>query len=458
MPSLSIRRAAALAVAAAALLPGGAGAAELPSKTQQMLKDLKLESSILNGLDKELAVPQAWMDSAKKEEGSIRVVMSGFEPDVFDKFVAPFKERYPFIDFSSDRESYNARVIKILVSFKEGRVTTDVVTNITGSHDLFKKAGALESLRDMPSFNSVVEGWNDTDGLWVAQRLRNFCMGVNKNAVPEAALPKTWDDLVGDSRWRGGKLALADRPALWMGQLAAAKGEPWTLNFLDKLFTTVKPQLRKEGLSALGGLTIAGEFDASLPLEAARAKDYVDKGAPLAWHCPEPVPATVTEVAVLKGNPRVNKSKLFVNWYMSREGQLSQWYSLQAPPVHKDLQALNLQPLPQAVAGKKLAFAISDRMQKQNVAVYEAWSNYWTKGTGKGGVHETTSVLDAVEGGARMIKFSVNDKPVSAKIDPKATKISVDGKKTDRTALKAGMICEIAYLGNNQEATSVSCD
>ena len=62
----------AVAVATALGFASVAGAAELPKNTQKMLKALNMDASILSGLDKELAVPKAWVEGAKKE-GTVNV-------------------------------------------------------------------------------------------------------------------------------------------------------------------------------------------------------------------------------------------------------------------------------------------------------------------------------------------------------------------------------------------------
>lgn len=85
-------------------------------------------------------------------------------------------------------------------------------------------------------------------------------------------------------------------------------------------------------------LTIVGEFDASIPSAGYRTLQYVQQGAPVGWACPEPVPLAISEMGILRGNPHPNASKLFANWFLSKEGQLSQYYANRAPPVHKDLQ------------------------------------------------------------------------------------------------------------------------
>ena len=43
---------------------------------------------------------------------------------------------------------------------------------------------------------------------------------------------------------------------------------------------------------------------------------------------------------MLEKSPRKNAARLFVNWILSREGQMMQYYDSYVVPVHKDLQVL----------------------------------------------------------------------------------------------------------------------
>ena len=49
-------------------IPLGLAAAELPKATQKILQETKLPEAILSGLDKELMMPDAWLQGAKKEK------------------------------------------------------------------------------------------------------------------------------------------------------------------------------------------------------------------------------------------------------------------------------------------------------------------------------------------------------------------------------------------------------
>ncbi len=75
-----------------------------------MIKKLKLESAILTNIDKELEVPKAWLDGARKE-GKLRIY-STFDPGQVEVLSRPFKERYPYINIEYSRASHEDRAIR----------------------------------------------------------------------------------------------------------------------------------------------------------------------------------------------------------------------------------------------------------------------------------------------------------------------------------------------------------
>jgi iron(III) transport system substrate-binding protein len=366
-------------VLAALALP--AFAADLPKSTMKMLQEMKMDPEILSGVDQELNVPQAWIDGAKKE-GAIKISAS-WDPAQFKKMTDPFLERYPFIKQEYSRGSRQERTIKPLVAFQSGRVVVDLVGGLGASFALYKQAGAIEDMRDIPTFDAVPVGMRDEGGLWVGQRMRYWCMSYNTNLVKKEDLPKTWDDLLTNPIWRNGHLALSDRPNLWVGNLWVAEGhgEAWGKNFITHLFEDLKPQLRKEGNNALVSLVIAGEFYAAIPSADYRTKQYVDKGAPISWHCPEPVPMAISEMSMIKGNPHPYASKLWVNWFLSKEGQIAQYYADQATPVHKDLHRPEFIPFPDEIEGRKIAFRDPVALEESLPRVFEAWNPLWERAT-----------------------------------------------------------------------------
>ena len=99
-------------VAALPILPeiSFSAPAPLPKSSEEMLKKLKLESAILTNIDKELEVPKAWLDGARKE-GKLRIY-STFDPEQVEVLSRPFKERYPYINIEYSRASHEDRAIR----------------------------------------------------------------------------------------------------------------------------------------------------------------------------------------------------------------------------------------------------------------------------------------------------------------------------------------------------------
>jgi ABC-type Fe3+ transport system substrate-binding protein len=354
-------------------------ATELPKASLDMLKSIEVEASLLDSVDSELVVPQAWIDGAKKEK-KIRVIGSRDNAE-FEKSIRPFKERYPFIAFEYTRASYGTRALNILVGAQGGRVTTDVMTGFGGSVGQFKDANALASLKDLPNVSKVGSPlMRDDDGFWVGHQITHWCITYNTDKIKAADLPKTWDDLLTIPVWRDHHLGLGNRPQLWMAQLWGVYGEEWAKNYVEKLFTTLKPQLRGEGVNATISLTAAGELYGTLPGSGYRTQKLSKEGAPLSFHCPEPVPMSINLMAILRASPNLNAAKLFVNWTLSKEGQIAQFYADRSAPVHIDLQGDDrFVPYAQNIKGKKIAVRSASQIEDTGDQLYAMWNAQWNK-------------------------------------------------------------------------------
>ncbi|MGE5538674.1 MAG: ABC transporter substrate-binding protein [Gemmatimonas sp.] len=365
-------------IGAVGILAGAvAEAADLPKATQKALTALKLGPSALDGLDAELAVPAAWIDAARRERDVI--VYGTWNEREFSTMTAPFKERYPFITVKYDRSGTSGRGTRVLVALGEGRVIADVMTSIADGMPEFMKAKALADLRDLPAFKSIPEDYVASDGTWSSFKLSFRCMAYNTEKVKKQDLPASWDDLLTNPVWRGGHLALSDHPNAWLLSLWSANGDAWGRDFTRRLFVDLQPQRRKEGMTQSTALTVAGEFYANIPSPEWTAKRYSVKGAPIGYHCPAPVPISTSQVVMLDKSPRKNASRIFVNWLLSREGQLLQYAETFAVPVHKDLRSSDFLPFPDTILGKPTVIRdeslLGDELQN---TVQEVWNGYWS--------------------------------------------------------------------------------
>jgi tripartite-type tricarboxylate transporter receptor subunit TctC len=97
-------------------------------------------------------------------------------------------------------------------------------------------------------------------------------------------------------------------------------------------------------------------------------------------------------------------------------------------------------------ATSKDIVAIADKVLENEINVFDAKLNW---------IDVPAAALTGVERGGRFILFVDGGKPVKADAgDAKITIAGADGKTAD---FKAGMVCDISYLGNGDAARSVAC-
>lgn len=347
-------------------------AADLPSATKAYLKQMNLSEDVMRGIDQDIAVPQEWLDGAMKD-GAV-TILGEWSLKQFAIVNAPFKERYPSLKITYNQAStMNQRAIAPLVAFQQRQYLTDVITGFGGAVPEFKEQNALEDVTKLPGFKNQIDGANDPDGKWAAIRLRYWCLGYNTRLIKKEDLPATWDDLLTNKMWRNGNLGIGNRPQLWVLMLRNAKGHDWTEQYLKTFFTELKPQLRNEGTAALLGLLAGGEFNATIPVAADTIKDFTQNGAPLGWHCPDPVPFAATQIGIMSGNPHPNAARVWTNWMLSREAQLAQFIADSGPPPHKALQLPAFILYPEEIRGHRLVQG--DEQYKREV--YAMWQKYW---------------------------------------------------------------------------------
>jgi len=337
------------------LLMCGAGSAhpdDLPKATQALLDKLHQSPAILDGLDRELAVPADWIDKAR--QNPVVKATGSDEVPRYAQMIKPFLERYPFLKLQYSTGSANERVVKPLVAYLTGRPVADVVFSMDGSGLEYGKGDISADLTDLPGYrNALYAAGGARSRLKVAFRARAYCLSYNTQLVRREEMPKTWADLPDAEILAHGNLGAVMLPSLWMMPLWGQYGEAWAVKYLDDFFRKLKPSVRQEGINATIALVGAGELNASIPAYPERTKEIQDKGAPVAWYCPDLVPLSFSSVAIFRNSPGTWGGRIFVNWLISREGQLSQRAVFGTPPVHRDLQSTDFHTFPDEIRGKE---------------------------------------------------------------------------------------------------------
>jgi ABC-type Fe3+ transport system substrate-binding protein len=366
---------AALLAAGAATLP--VRAEPLPAATEAMLKDLKLEASLLDGTQEELRVPDAWTEGAKTEAPVI--LYDTTSPKDWQRIYQVFTGRYPSLKIEHSQVNTSARRFVLpLTAYKEGRILVDVIAGLSGNSFLFREADALEDLSVLPNYKKLPAYGRQPDHITMGSRIQYWCMSYNTDKVKAAELPRDWDDLVASDRFADGRLMLGNRPNDWLLYVWHVRGDEWGRKFTQSLFERLHPQFRKEGLNALVKLTALGEGEITVPQAMPRVGDAVRAGAPVGYHCPEPVPFVLTEMGLMKHSPRSNGAKIFMNWILSKEGQIAQFWANGSTPAREDLHDRRFLDFPDAVAGKQMVTLPPDPAAL-TAKVAAVWDGYWLK-------------------------------------------------------------------------------
>ena len=348
-----------LIVALAAAVAGAplATAQNVTPEVRKILAAEKLDPAIMKGLDKELGVPASLVEAAKKE-GKLRIRLQMSDRE-FEGMRKAFNARYPGIEIEYTRGIGRERAIAPLVGFKAGNHVTDIVSAYESAITDYREADALERLTGLPGYANLWDEMKTEEGTDVADKLNYWCLGYSTERVKKSELPKTWDDLVTNPRWRG-KIGVYNVSESWLPPLNAAFGDKWTGEWLHKLTFDQKAQFRKETLAATSKLISVGEFDIFTAVMDYIVDRDARKGVPIGAHCVEPIPITAGFVGMFRGSPRGNAAKLFINWYVSKEGQVAAFHHARAIPIHRELQLKEFRPYPEETMGKKTKYRTAE--------------------------------------------------------------------------------------------------
>ncbi len=371
----------AVATGAAMLLSmAPAGAANLTAETKKALKKANIPASVMEGLDAELALPKSILDGARKE-GTVRVRMTMLGRH-FEHVRKMFNARYPNIKIVYFRGVGNERALVPLLALKRKTYVSDLVSSIAVLLTEYHKINALADLSMLPAYKTVPLDLSGKKGRAVAYRIQNYCMTYSTERVKKSELPKTWDEWVSDPRWANGKVGMATNANTWLALFAGKFGNKWANGFMDKIFNDLKPQLRKERLNAISRLAALGEFDIAVPQSESQATTAVKRGLKVSFHCPDPVAVNGTVMAVLKGTTNENAAKLYVNWMLSREGQLAHFTYDNTGPSHKALRKLRaFSHFPEQVIDTPHAYLDGKALANMPV-VMKRWQKKWTASGG----------------------------------------------------------------------------
>ncbi len=263
----------------------------------------------------ELIVDRETYDAAI-EEGEVQFYTShSLSHD--EEMAKAFMTRFPEIEVEITRAGGSTLHEKLLTEESAGVLKADIYINSDTNYlqELYAKGWIREHIP--PSDNLYPED-SKLPGYYYPTGASAILIAYQSDIVSEEEAPKDWDDL-GDPKWKGilggqrlGGGAMWSMICFIRSQLGADVLESWGEN---------KPIMYTSG-SGLATALVSGEMVVTpMGLYAGYPMKY-GQGAPIEIVYPESgFPLYIPSIAVLKQGENPNAAKLFINWYLSSDGQ-----------------------------------------------------------------------------------------------------------------------------------------
>jgi len=233
------------------------------------------------------------------------------------KMVEAFMKQFPEIEVNITRAGGSTLNEKMLTEQAAGVLKADVVINSDRNYlnDYYSKGWLREHI---PPSDAKYPGESKEAGYYYPTGASAIVIAYHSQIVSKNDAPKDWIDL-GDSKWKGklggqrlGGGAMWSMVCFIRSQLGAEILESWGKN---------DPIMYTSG-GGLSNALIAGEMVVTpMGLYSGYPRKY-KKNAPIELVFPKSgFPLYVPVIGLMKQGKNPNAAELFINWYLSVEGQ-----------------------------------------------------------------------------------------------------------------------------------------
>src|SRR5215204_830472 len=154
---------------------------------------------------------EAALIEASKKEGKLVWYTPTVEEDLV-KYLAMFKEKYPWVDVSEYLRLQTGKLYaKLEPEMQQDVQSADVttLTEIALAVDFQKKGFFMEY--HSPMLKNYDKKWkSDPEGLWLSPWINIAGIAWNPNKVPASEAPKTYLDLLNNPKWGNGQICFKD--------------------------------------------------------------------------------------------------------------------------------------------------------------------------------------------------------------------------------------------------------
>jgi len=417
--------------------------------------------------------------ASAKKEGKL-VLSIGAMPEYLT-VLSVFTEKYG-IPVQTDGGSGSSRATRILAERRAGRSEVDVgLLSVAATTRRLEPAGALGPISEMlihPEVTDTSKWYGNrhwyvdhkgTKTIFVySSRANNnwlFWYNTDKLTAADVASLKTPGDFL-DPKWKG---KMSDQswgdPGRLGGMLemyfAPDAGPEWIKKYLTEMDVAFTSDTRLEETWLVRGRNPLKwdegnvgdallKYQKQFPIKVVELPRKQGKLEARGSECC---------LVVFKDAPHPNAAKLFVNWFLSKEGQ-TLVHAVKPPrrytSLREDIPPLNTAEINRRVPGKDYTFRdFDEKYLKEEKAARDFIIAHY-QGPKVVTLTHSGKVLESNRQG-REIVIDHNGEKVSAKVSSSKTAVTIGGKKSKRSAVKVGMTCTFVYPGPGTQAKKVDC-
>ncbi len=301
-----------------------------------------------------------------KQEGKVVYYTDLIVDQIVRPLVAGFEAKYG-VKVEYARSDSQANLLKLMGEHKAGSMKADVFAMTSGLKPLLEANAVMKV--DLEGAKALPPEFKDPNGYWVAANYYVMTPAVNTDLVPEKDRPKTYEDLL-DKKWTD-KIVWKQNDTSggpgFIGHVLNVMGEEKGMDYLRKLR---EQRIKSVSASARAVLdqVIAGEYPLVLQIFNHHAALSAKKGAPSQWLKLEPVMVQTELHAITAAAPHPNAAKLFLEYMISKEGQLI-FQKADYFPTRSDVPA-SMPELAPSTGGFKAAVMSPDDIARD----YEKWA------------------------------------------------------------------------------------
>ena len=227
-----------------------------------------------------------------------------------------FQAKYPAIRVEMTRLGSEKLLQRIITESRAGSHLFDAATNSGMEIYLLGKMGLLA--RHMtPEFSSFMADSRDPAGRWADMYSNLRLVAYNTRLVPKERIPKRYEDLL-EPGWKG-QIGFPEGQYSWFGTMLKIMGEERGRKFFQGL---AQQNLNFRSAQVLVmQMVAAGEFNAGFVYDTQVLR-FKNRGAPIDVATMPFVTKNIHPLALAAHAPHPNAGKVFIDYVLSREGQL----------------------------------------------------------------------------------------------------------------------------------------